>query len=1531
MKKIKLLLAAIAAMVTMGMNAQSWTASEVGEGYFMLYNVGTGQYLTRGNGWGTQASITTAGNTGNGIALRLAGSGSDFKMFTGINGDAKGIEHLSGGTIYTDQADGKNTTWTFTQVATDDGPVYTIVSKDNHGGGAGAYLTAGVDGTKVTPGNDGTLDGAKWKLMAIPAQPVGMADASEDNPVDATSLIVNANFSFDAIKKGDGWTMTSSNYNACGGNIGGEGVIYNPNAESWRASFTLSQTITVPNGIYELTAQAAVTEYTVTGANLPVVYAGDQSTPFTAMTEGENSMGGVSTSFTAGKYVVGPIRVVVTNGSLTIGVRGTRTDTWCVWDNFKLTYKGIDLSALKEALQAQIDAVPNLEGTTTAAAYNAAKNYADGIDVASLNTEDAISAASTELANRVNAAKALQSAYAGYLAFKSSVDALDDDASIFTGDATIDLSAIDATIQATTTLEALNAAIETAKPQIQAAAATFLSSVTVNEGKRFDITNIYLTNPDFEVPTASGVLPPGWNITITGQNCGQQNRTDTNPETGLAITNFIEAWHPSQLGSGVIAQTVSSLPEGTYVLECDASVCHDPAGADDITGANLFVQSSLKKETEAISNVRLYINHYTVEFVHGGVGSVTFGLEANNTNANWLSADNFKVYFAGGIDLSVFADALAEAIEEFEALETRSAAENYAIYKAIVDEYNTTWSNSSEYQAAIDAVHGATADLQAINAVVATYNTALEAAKTTVAKEDRMAASLRTALSSTISAYEDNVDVTSKTALEAATAALNAAKAKCETSIASYAIIAAGIIPDNSIDGWVCENEQTFQVNTWSTEGGPNLEGATRDNYDGTGMIVPFIQNWVEKGNYLGEGKVYYRLEGLEPGEVYRASALVRSYNEADATAPNGPNFYVNNAVTDLSSDGTPFTYNGMSGIYATLATGATVDENGRLELGVVIAADRNYNWVAFKNVRIQTYEAALAAAVAQVDAIVEGSVPTDVYETLQGVKTANNKTWSSPAEYEAAIGTLETAAANAAAYVEPYANYLAAKEAAEEAFAAQAYQNVTGSEKTALTDAIAATPSTAAEYEAAAQELQTTTAAFTDAKKNYDLYVSESAIAQAISNTITVDVPTTSAEALAAFKTLKVAEYNFVKDAYPYSATSKIGEFSTWERTGTVNGEEKNEFEALTSQHWSGTAMTYYEQPATGWNNNAWTANYTKVTTLPAGEYIIKVAARAATGNTTAKITCSAAAMDGPIPNLGDTGKGITVDGVASFDEGTFAVQPNNGQEGCGYVWNYLPFTLTENTEVTMTVVAEATGIHQWFSVCDGELLSKTNIATIVEYADTEDNTIENEDVANVTITRTIKEGFNTVCLPFDLTAGQVQSTFGTGTEVYAFSENGEENAEYFTINFNKVVEGTISANVPVLVKATQASLEQTFNGVQVVAPTEGAIVPGTNANFIGVFGPLTIGEGHFFVGNGAIYKSAGTTKIKAFRAYVHLVNPDVTSEVKMFVDGLETAISEINDDASVNGTIYNIAGQRVNKAQKGIYIVNGKKVLVK
>ena len=130
---------------------------------------------------------------------------------------------------------------------------------------------------------------------------------------------------------------------------------------------------------------------------------------------------------------------------------------------------------------------------------------------------------------------------------------------------------------------------------------------------------------------------------------------------------------------------------------------------------------------------------------------------------------------------------------------------------------------------------------------------------------------------------------------------------------------------------------------------------------------------------------------------------------------------------------------------------------------------------------------------------------------------------------------------------------------------------------------------------------------------------------------------------------------------------------------------------------------------------------------------------------------------------------------------------------------------------------------------------------------------------------------------------------------------------------------------------KATAASNAQTFEGVQIVAPTEGAVVMGTNTKFIGVFGPLdAIPAGDYFIGNGAIYKSEGNTSLKAFRAYIYAQE---AAGVKMFIDGIATAISEINADAAAEelGAIFNLAGQRVSKAQKGIYIINGKKVIKK
>ena len=48
-------------------------------------------------------------------------------------------------------------------------------------------------------------------------------------------------------------------------------------------------------------------------------------------------------------------------------------------------------------------------------------------------------------------------------------------------------------------------------------------------------------------------------------------------------------------------------------------------------------------------------------------------------------------------------------------------------------------------------------------------------------------------------------------------------------------------------------------------------------------------------------------------------------------------------------------------------------------------------------------------------------------------------------------------------------------------------------------------------------------------------------------------------------------------------------------------------------------------------------------------------------------------------------------------------------------------------------------------------------------------------------------------------------------------------------------------------------------------------------------------------------------------------------------FTIDLGTAINSISAEQTKSGVIYNVAGQRVSKAQKGIFIVDGKKVAVK
>lgn len=171
--------------------------------------------------------------------------------------------------------------------------------------------------------------------------------------------------------------------------------------------------------------------------------------------------------------------------------------------------------------------------------------------------------------------------------------------------------------------------------------------------------------------------------------------------------------------------------------------------------------------------------------------------------------------------------------------------------------------------------------------------------------------------------------------------ALTLAIEMAKGSVASYKIIAAGVVPDDKLDYWTCTNGNTFHINTWSVEG--------NEGNDPTGMVTPFIENWVwgGDGTVLAEGEIIYCLPFLNPGEKYEVSALIRAYSEAGNDVSG-----LLIGGKDAAGSCRPFEYNNMKGIYGTVSEVVTVDEDGKLIFTIGIK-NPTFNWVAIKNVKI--------------------------------------------------------------------------------------------------------------------------------------------------------------------------------------------------------------------------------------------------------------------------------------------------------------------------------------------------------------------------------------------------------------------------------------------------------------------------------------------------------------------------------------------------------------------------------------------------
>ena len=117
-----------------------------------------------------------------------------------------------------------------------------------------------------------------------------------------------------------------------------------------------------------------------------------------------------------------------------------------------------------------------------------------------------------------------------------------------------------------------------------------------------------------------------------------------------------------------------------------------------------------------------------------------------------------------------------------------------------------------------------------------------------------------------------------------------------------------------------------------------------------------------------------------------------------------------------------------------------------------------------------------------------------------------------------------------------------------------------------------------------------------------------------------------------------------------------------------------------------------------------------------------------------------------------------------------------------------------------------------------------------------------------------------------------------------------------------------------------TAASAEVNFDGGQ----------------FVGTLSPVAVSGGDksiLFMGAAStLYYPSTAMTIGAYRAYFHIDSGTDIKEFRLnFGEEDADAIQTLSDSPLKGENIYNLAGQRLNRMQKGINIVNGKKILFK
>ena len=218
-----------------------------------------------------------------------------------------------------------------------------------------------------------------------------------------------------------------------------------------------------------------------------------------------------------------------------------------------------------------------------------------------------------------------------------------------------------------------------------------------------------------------------------------------------------------------------------------------------------------------------------------------------------------------------------------------------------------------------------------------------------------------------------------------------------------------------------------------------------------------------------------------------------------------------------------------------------------------------------------------------------------------------------------------------------------------------------------------------------------------------------------------------------------------------------------------------------------------------------------------------------------------------------------------------------------------------------------------------------------------------------NVKVKRTIKaNSWSTICLPFEMEEDQAKEVFGNDVKLKSFKSydiaTSGNNVTGITLNFEEVDlnEDGFEANRPYLIKVSKGINEFSLKGITIDPDDveewsqKTKTTKRNDGTFIGTYRANTIvPEEALFISGDKFYYSKGKTKMKAFRGYFslnHVIDVEnASARINISFNDETTGIDTVHgSNKSAEGT-YDLQGRKVKNPKKGLYINNGKKVVVK